>query len=242
MLDAGMNQEQAQVQEEKASATNWVKRIAIIVVVIAVLVGIGYGLKGLLKGGEVKKQGPTKIQLKDLPPPPPPPPPPKEQPKEQPKDQPKEAPKEPEPKPVEAPPPTDTIKMDGPTGDGPSQFGAGAVTNENKSGNTGPVIGKPGAAQFYSYTNKIKSRIEDALNSDKDLYSASYRVEVYIWLTVDGRIDKLELHKPSGAAATDELIRTALTTVKSIGESPPADMPQPVKLRITSKAASGQGM
>lgn len=240
MLDAGMNQEQAQAQEKKANATKWVKRIAIIVVVVAVLVGIGYGLKGLLKGGEVKKQGPTKIQLKDLPPPPPPPPP-KEQPKEQPKDQPKEAPKEPEPKPVDAPPPTDIIKMDGPAGDGPSQFANGPVTNENKSGNNGPVISRPSASQFYSYTSKIKSRIEDALNSDKDLYSASYRVEVYIWLTSDGRIDKLELHKPSGVVATDELIRTALATVKSIGESPPADMPQPVKLRITSKAASGQG-
>lgn len=236
MLDAGMNQA---LEQEESNSKVWLKRIAMILVVIAVLVGIGYGLKGLLKGGEVKKQGPTKIQLKDLPPPPPPPPP-KEPPKEQPKDQPKETPKEPEPKPVDAPPPTDTIKMDGPAGDGPSQFGAGAVTNENKSGQTGPTIGKPSAAQFYSYTNKIKSRIEDALNSDKDLYSANYRVEVYIWLTPDGHIEKIELHKPSGVATTDELIRLALATVKSVGDSPPQDMPQPVKLRITSKAASGQ--
>jgi outer membrane biosynthesis protein TonB len=238
MLDAGIHHE---LEQEESNGKVWLKRIAITLIVITILVGIGYGLKGLFKGGEVKKQGPTKIQLKDLPPPPPPPPP-KEQPKEQPKDQPKDAPKEPEPKPVDAPPPTDTIKMDGPAGDGPSQFGAGAVTNENKSGNTGPVIGKPNAAQFYSYTNKIKSRIEDALNSDKDLYSANYRVEVYIWLTPDGRIDKFELHKPSGVSSTDELIRAALATVKSVGDSPPPDMPQPVKLRITSKAAAGQAL
>lgn len=238
MLDAGMNREEAQAQEEKTSATSWVKRIAIIVVVVAVLVGIGYGLKGLLKGGEVKKQGPTKIQLKDLPPPPPPPPPPKEQPKEQPKDQPKEAPKEPEPKPVDAPPPTDTIKMDGPAGDGPSQFGAGVVANENKSGETGVIGGKKGLSAFAWYTNKVKSSIEEALAAQKELSQAQYKVVVFVWLALDGKVERAELQSGSGDSTTDNSIKAALQDLKSIGEAPPSDMPLPIKLRVTSKSAS----
>ncbi|HEY3300737.1 MAG TPA: TonB C-terminal domain-containing protein [Methylophilaceae bacterium] len=232
MLDAGINQA---LEQEESNSKVWLKRIAIILVVIVVLVGIGYGLKGLLKGSEVKKQGPTKIQLKDLPPPPPPPPP-KEQPKEQPKDQPKEAPKEPEPKPVDAPPPTDTIKMDGPAGDGPSQFGAGAVANENKSGQTGPTIGKPNGSQFNWYAAKIKSQIEDALEKDKELSVGQYKVVVSVWLRKDGSVERFELDKSSGVAETDGLIKAALEKMPAMREAPPADMPMPVKLRVTARS------
>lgn len=234
MLDAGMHQE---LEQEESNGKIWLKRIVITLIVIAMLVGIGYGLKGLFKGGEAKKTGSTKIQLKDLPPPPPPPPPPKEQPKEQPKDQPKDAPKEPEPKPVDAPPPTDTIKMDGPAGDGPSQFGAGAVTNENQSGQTGVIGGRKGLAAFAWYTNKIKSRIEEALAEQKELSQSQYKVVVFVWLALDGNIERAELQSSSGDAATDKYIKTALLGLKPIGEAPPSDMPLPVKLRITSKSA-----
>lgn len=229
MQDAATNQ-----LEEDTAPTNWVKRIAIILVVLAVLVGIGYALKDLLKGGESKKQGPTKIQLKDLPPPPPPPPP-KEQPKEQPKDRPKEAPKEPEPKPVQAPP-QETIKMDGPATDGPGAIGAGNVTNENKSAPSGPpVIGKPDGSKFNWYAAKIKSQIEDALEKDKDLSVGQYKVVVSIWLRNDGSIERYELDKSSGVPETDALIKAALAKMPAMRDAPPADMPMPVKLKITAR-------
>ena len=117
MLDGELPESQAKV---------WLKRLAMAALVMALLAGIGYGIKKMMSGGAPHKKQITTIKLLPDTPPPPPPPPPKEPPKEQPKEQPKEAPKAPEPKPAETPP-AENLKMEGPAGDGPSPFAAGAV-------------------------------------------------------------------------------------------------------------------
>lgn len=210
----------------------WMQRIAISLVVLLLFLGIGWVVNSLMTGKVSTKKPVTTIKI--MPDTPPPPPPPKEPPKEQPKDQPKEIKME-QPKPQEAPqPPAEVLKMEGAAGDGASPFTAGAVSNEYKGGKIG---GKNGMAAYAWYTDQIKTRIEEALAAQKELAKAQYRVIVHVWLTRDGRVERTELQGSSGDASTDKLIRKALAGMAAITEALPDDMPQPVKLRITSKNA-----
>jgi len=230
---------------DKSSATAggnakavWIKRSFWIAVGLLIAVLIVLGVKSLLGGHTTTKKPVTTIKL--LPDtPPPPPPPPKEPPKEQ-KEPPKEMKME-QPKPQETPQPPapETLKMEGAAGDGPSPFGAGKVSNEYKDGDIGTKIGgKNSMAAFAWFTSQIKSRIEDALAAQKELAHKQYRVQVNIWFANDGHVERAELQGSSGDKETDDLIRKALLSIPAMSDSPPADMPQPVKLRVTSKNMS----
>ncbi len=215
----------------------WIKRIALIVVGLAILVGIGYGIKSLMSGGStVKKQVTTIKLLPDTPPPPPPPP--KEPPKEQPKpDAPKEIKVE-QPKPVETPP-AEQLKMEGAAGDGPSAFASGAVSNDYKGGDlkTGNTIGGgPNKYQFAWYTDLLKNQIEDAMSKDKTLASGAYKVILKVWVSSNGAIERFELASSSGKEDIDMLIKKQLEAMPKLSERPPGDMPQPVKLKVTARS------
>jgi outer membrane biosynthesis protein TonB len=222
--------------ETPSQAALWTKRIVIILLVLLVLVGIGYGVKKMMSGGsDHPKKKITPITLKDLPPPPPPPPP-KEQPKEQPKDQPKEVKEVPQPKPVETPP-TEVLKMDGPAGDGPSPFAAGSPTSDYKSEELGNKIGGGvNKHQFDWYTGLIKEKIEDAISKNKDLATGSYKLIVKVWVAANGQIQRYELENSTGDAVKDNLVKKALDAMPPLSETPPNDMPQPVKLRVTARS------
>jgi outer membrane biosynthesis protein TonB len=217
----------------------WVTRIVIAVLVLAVLAGIGYGIKKLFSGGATQKKQITTVKLLPDTPPPPPPPPPKEPPKETPKEQPKEI-KAPEPKPIEAPP-AENLKMEGPAGDAPSAFQSGAVNNEYKGGdvNTGPKIGgKKNMAAFAWFTNKVDAQIKKALDAESGLSKVKYQVDVRVFLTAQGDIDHAELIDSSGDAEIDALIRKVLSRIPPLKESAPEDMPRKVVVRMASKNMS----
>lgn len=218
----------------------WTKRLLVALLVVAVLAGIGYGIKKLFSGGATQKKQITTVKLLPDTPPPPPPPPPKEPPKETPKEQPKEAPKEPEPKPVEAPP-AENLKMEGAAGDGPSPFQAGAVNNEYKGGDvtTGPKIGgKKNMAAFAWFTNKVDAQIKKALDAETALNKTKYQVDVRVFLNAGGEIDHAELIDSSGDAETDALIRKVLSRIPPLNEAAPEDMPRKVVVRMASKNMS----
>lgn len=218
----------------------WTKRLLVALLVVALLAGIGYGIKKLFSGGATQKKQITTVKLLPDTPPPPPPPPPKEPPKETPKEQPKEAPKEPEPKPVEAPP-AENLKMEGAAGDGPSPFQAGAVNNEYKDGDvtTGPKIGgKKNMAAFAWFTNKVDAQIKKALDAETALNKTKYQVDVRVFLNAHGEIDHAELIDSSGDAETDALIRKVLSRIPPLNESAPEDMPRKVVVRMASKNMS----
>ena len=205
------------------------QRIALGLGLLLALVAIGLTLKSLMTVSPSPKKAPTTIKIMPDTPPPPPPPPPKEQPKEQPKEV-----KVDQPKPQEAPqPPAEVLKMEGAAGDGPSPFQAGTVTNEYKGGTT---IG--GKDQFSRFTGLLKDQIESALAKDKDLARGEYRLVAKVWVTRSGQIERFELEGSSGNQQIDGLIKTALNNVGPLSEPPPENMPQPVRLRITSRSSS----
>ena len=218
--------------ESESKISIWLKRILIALVALSLLGGIGYGIKSLMSGGAPQKKQVTTIKLiPDTPPPPPPPP--KEPPKEQPKpDAPKELKIE-QPKPVETPP-AEQIKMEGPAGDSPSAFAAGAVNNDYKGGEV-KTIGSDGGAKFNWYAGLVKSQIEAALEKDKKLAEGQYKLIVSVWLKPNGDIEKLAVLQSDAIAEIEQAIKAALDSMPAMREAPPEGMPQPIKLRITAR-------
>lgn len=212
----------------------WLKRIAIALIALLILGGIGYGIKSLMSGsgGPLKKQKTTIKLLPDTPPPPPPPP--KEPPKEQPKpDAPKEIKVEQQPKPAEAPP-AESLKMEGPAGDGPSPFQAGAVSNDYKGGEV-KTIGSDGGAKFNWYAGVLKNQIQDALEKNQKLKEGQYKLIVSVWLRPNGDIEKLEWSGSDAEPEIQQAVKGALDNMPAMREAPPEGMPQPIKLRITAR-------
>ena len=221
--------------EAESQVGVWVKRVAMVLVAILVLGGIGYGLKSLMSGSAPSKKQVTTIKLIPDTPPPPPPPPPKEPPKEQLKEQPKEIKVE-QPKPAEAPP-AEQLKMEGPAGDGPSAFAAGAVNNDYKGGDV-KTIGSDGGAKFNWYAGVLKNQIQDALEKDSKLKESQYKLVVSVWLRPNGDIERLEWSSTDAEPAIQASVKAALDSMPAMREVPPEGMPQPIKLRITARKMS----
>lgn len=223
-----------QAQTTPSSGSIWLKRAALILAAILVLAGLYYLGKALMSDGSTHKKAVTTVKLLPDTPPPPPPPPPKEPPKEQPKEV-KEVKEIQQPK-QEQTPPAEVLKMEGAAGNGPSPFAAGAVNSEYKGGDVGTKIGgRKGLAAFAWFTGQVKVKVEEALAADKDLSIAQYRLVVLLWLNTAGYIERVELQGTSNNEKTDTLIKKVLTGKLVANEPPPSDMPQPIKIRITSK-------
>ena len=200
--------------------------------VIGVLALTGWGLYSLMGDHGSGHKKPPKISL--LPDtPPPPPPPPKEKPPE-----PKEVKevKVEQAKKEDAPPPDQSLKMEGAAGDGPSAFAAGKVTNEDLSklgaggdGNAGGLFNP-----FNSYAAEIKAELQRYLGRRSELKKRPYKIEVRLWVVDGGRIKRFELLGSTNDSDIDEAIRGALASLPTFSESPPANMPQPIKLRIVT--------
>ena len=198
-------------------------------VVVVALGLVAWSLQGLFSGSPAKPKRPPKISLiPDRPPPPPPPKPeenrpepPKTQQKEVKLDQPKEAPQ----------PPSETLKMEGAAGDGPSAFQSGSVGNEDLS-RVG--TGEGGGSAHASYALVVKRRVEQHLSRINSLRGFPYKVEVRVWVAAGGMVSRAELIDSTGNPEVDSLLRAALQEMPALSEVPPVGMPQPVRLRLLS--------
>lgn len=200
---------------------------------LGLVAGLVYLVQGL--GGEVKRPARQVTRITIIPdtPPPPPPPPPKEQPKPEPPKAEAKPMKVDQPKPVDAPKPEpdQQLKMEGEAGDGPSPFASGEVTQEYSGGD----IGSGNGLQFRFYTNLMQRHIQGSLQQDQMLKGVDFRAVVRVWLDASGRLVRSELVGSTGDAETDRALRTAMAGLPNMGEPPPQNMPQPVKLRITNR-------
>ncbi len=194
---------------------------------------IAWGLHALMGVKSNTKAKQPKISLM-APPPPPPPPPPKFEKKIEPPKEVKEVKVE-QPTPKNDPPaPTPELKMDGPAGDGPSNFASGNITSEDlsKIGQDKGALG--GSLNFNNYSIMLKSELQRYLNKKNNLRHRVYKVEMRVWLAGDGSVKKSELVTGTGDDDTDNEIKQAMLSVPSFSEAPPASMPQPIHLRIIS--------
>ena len=219
---------------------------------LAVLVGllvlglIAWGLMSMMgKSEKPAAKKPPKITLVAPPPPPPPPPPKFEKKPEPPKEQ-KEMKVDQAVVKQEQAPPTPELKMEGAAGDGPSAFGAGKVSNEDlsKIGKSGPAtggLGGPGGAisskssmlnPQANYANMLKGEMQRYLSKNNALKRRRYAIDISVWVSVGGGIDRFELLGTTGDTDTDAAIKKAISELPGFTQAPPTGMPQPIRLRI----------
>lgn len=168
------------------------------------------------------KPPPPKIEEK---PPEPEKPPPEIKKEEVKLDQPK-APDEPK----DQPPPTQSLGVDA-AGEAGSD-GFGLIGNK---GGRDLLEGVAGGSRFGWYTNQMQQQIQREIAKSKKLQGEDFKAIVKIWVDSDGSVSRFELVKSSGNSAVDESLKLALSELPPMREQPPEDMPQPVKLRITSR-------
>jgi len=209
------------------------RRIAVIGVIVVVIVGLlGWGLASLLGGKSGQPRKPPKIQL--LAPPPPPPPPPKFEKKPDPPKEQKEMKVE-QPVPKDISPPSPELKMEGPAGDGPSAFAAGKITNEDLSKlGTGKGGGENNGmfSPIKQYDSLMKGELRRHLGKNNALRRSHYTVEVRLWVAASGALKRYELIGSTGDSDTDEAIRQSMSALQGFSQAPPANMPQPIRLRV----------
>ena len=189
----------------------------------------GYLLLARMQGAKAPE--PPKVQEISLVQPPPPPPPPPKMEEPPPPAQLMEEPK-PEPEPVadDAPAdealPGDELGVDAEGGAGSDGFGL-----RGKKGGHG-LIG--GGDRNRGYANALQRELQSQLAENQDARGDKYSVVVKIWLADDGRVERFELLDSTADSDADTALRQTLNGLR-MKNSPPEDMPQPVKLRIVSR-------
>ena len=155
--------------------------------------------------------------------PPPPPPPPDE------KVDVHEHDPEPDPTPSNDPPPSEQLGLDTEGGAGGDAFGL--VGHKG-----GRDLLASGGSAFTWYAGLLKTEILTQLEEYKDARRGAYSATVKIWIRADGTVERARLAQSTGDRERDKAIESALSHITRISQAPPVDMPQPVSLRIVSRA------
>jgi periplasmic protein TonB len=156
----------------------------------------------------------------DLPPPPPPPP---EEKVDIPDPQ-----QQPDPTPSNDPPPGEQLGLDAEGSAGGDAFGL-----LGRKG--GRDLLASGGSAYAWYAGLLKNEILGQLQEEKRARQGAYSVIVRVWVRDDGTIDRVRISQSSGDRQRDQSIETALSRITRLSQAPPADMPEPVTLRIVSR-------
>jgi len=205
----------------------WGKRGGGGALLVLTLIGVWFLAKELAHptGSQLKHMAKIRI-VPETPPPPPPVPEKKPEPPKEIKETKLEPPKEQQPKPQEAEP----LKMEGQGSDkGLAGLAAGTVRNDY----IGQKLGD--GSRFAAYLGLVQQELNRALQKVDKLRSADYRVVVRVWLSSEGAITRADLVTSAGSAELDDRLRAILAQLPPLRERPPEDMPQPVKVRLTSR-------
>lgn len=163
---------------------------------------------------------------------PPPPPPPEEEPPPPPEEQEEEVDvPEPEqdPTPTNEPPPGEQLGLDAEGTAGGDGFGLAARPGGRE------LLGTGGSALTW-YSGLVQTAVLAQLQDEKDARGGSYSVRVQLWVRADGSVERARLAQSSGNAERDRAIERALARIARISQPPPSEMPQPINLRIVSRA------
>jgi protein TonB len=160
---------------------------------------------------------------------PPPPPPPEEKPPPPPRPEEAAPTEEPEPTPSDAEAPAERLGLDSEGTAGGDAFGLAA----HKGGHD---IAGSGGAIFAWYTTRLKDHVASQLSDDARVRSKRFSVAVRLWVDPDGAIRQVRLAGTTGNRDLDTAIEAVLGRLPRMSEPPPAEMPQPINLRIVSRS------
>lgn len=199
---------------------------------LLVAIMLGLGLKNILVSDKPARK-PKLQQITLIKPPPPPPeqkPPEPEIKKEEVKVQEVEQPPEQQ---ADAPPPGQDLGLDAEgTGSGD---GFGLAGKKGAADLLGGGKGNPWAGYDTMVNDVVNSAFQAALSREKTLKNKSYKVIVKVWIGTGGQVTRMALVDSTGDVKVDDLLKDVLRNLALRG-SPPEDMPQPMKIRVTSRA------
>lgn len=154
-----------------------------------------------------------------------------------------------EPVPSETPPAESTDAAPGPAGEamGTNIQGDGSANAFGLAGSGGGGLlggggggggGVRGGSRWGWYAGQMQSQIERALRNHEKTRAAGLRINVRLWADRTGRITRAQLVGSTGDEDLDSVIKNEVLTGLSLKEPPPADMPQPIVMRITAVRAN----
>jgi protein TonB len=201
-------------------------RLAGVAFAILLLVGFVWFVRTMMesKTGKTTRSVQVVQIIRPPPPPPdepPPPPPPEKSPEPLPKDVPEPTPEQ---QPDQAPEQPLGVDAEGTAGG--DAFGLAA----RRGGSD--LIGGTGTAPFAWYTNRMRDAIKDRLAAAPCTKSAKGSLSTRVVLAADGHVKQIKLIAGTGNARVDECVDKALESITTLGDAPPAGMPEQVNLRI----------
>ena len=104
-------------------------------------------------------------------------------------------------------------------------------------GGSGNGIGGGGkGTKFGWYAAKVQKSISDALQRHPKTRTASISFDrVRVWADATGRITRVKLPGSTGNPELDAALQNDVLAGLQLSEPPPADMPMPINMRISSK-------
>lgn len=92
---------------------------------------------------------------------------------------------------------------------------------------------------FSAYGGLVRQRLQNELATIDDLRGQEYVAVVWIWVDARGHLERVELPSSSGYSEIDAALRRGFARMPTLPE-PPAGLPQPLRLRITSRTLDAQ--
>jgi len=91
-------------------------------------------------------------------------------------------------------------------------------------------------AEFADYAVMLRDHVLAEIDNHFELRVGNYDAVIKVWIDADGRVQRVTVSKSTGIVKMDEGIRRAVAAVQPLPLPPPVEMPQPINLRIVSKA------
>jgi len=161
----------------------------------------------------------------------PPPPPRIERPPEPPKVDEEKIPEPEQPTPdapADQPPAGDLLGLDAEGGAGSDGFGL-----IGKKG--GRDLLATGGDRFAWYSGVLKDDLLSFLSGNQIIRQRAYSVNIRLWLDGRGAVTRVSLSSSTGDRDLDRELQTLLGSLAKVAQAPPADMPQPVQIRLVSR-------
>jgi protein TonB len=93
-------------------------------------------------------------------------------------------------------------------------------------------------AELWTFAAQLEDELERELARFPELRRRSYTVQVEVWVAATGVIEKVALARTSGDDRLDDRVRDSLLRIAPVVRAPPASMPQPIRLRLTSRVSA----
>jgi len=197
-------------------------------ILILLLLALGIWRLATTQAVSIKKEEPVS-QLMSVVPPPPTPPPPKPQevvketptPVPQPQQQPQEQPKAPAPA-------NNAITENAEAQAGGDDFNIGAGNGEGMTGGGGAGLFNPGLFNAY-----FSSVVKVAVQKDDTLKNKTFRINVSVWLSPEGKITKADLRSSTGSEVYDQALTAMLLRLPKLDQPPPQQILARLPVELT---------